>query len=225
MATRKFNLCHEASFCSETTPVTVVPAFSYPSKVPLMSSPQQAFVGPFVAGMPLEVPLWMAKVLLQKKLAQIQIPDWLSPENLTTILTKEREENMLTTKLPFYYFEIARSLQWAMDSKSTMIVLQDLANVRIDKIRSHFHALSKGDLEENEGELPEITITGICSIELNTVGPFLQRAFSDYGFLTKSQKQAAGENEEEGNTQGSEGINRPTNLGSRLRRFRPKSLS
>ena len=109
-----------------------------------------------------------------------------------------------------------------MDSKSTMIVLQDLANVRIDKIRSHFHALSKGDLEENEGELPEITITGICSIELNTVGPFLQRAFSDYGFLTKSQKQAAGEDEEEGNTQASEGVKRQTN---RLRRFRPKSLS
>ena len=225
MTARKFNLCHEASFCAENTPVTVVPSFSYKSTLQLMSSQRQSSVGPFVAGIPLEVPLWMAKVLQQRKLAQIQIPEWLSPENLTAILTEERKENMLTNELPFYYFEIARSLQWAMDSKSTMIVLQDLANVRIDKIRSHFHALSKGDLEENEGDLPEITITGICSIELNTVGPFLQRAFSDYGFLTKSQKQAAGEHEEEGHTQGSEGIKRPTNLGSRLRRFRPASLS
>ena len=33
-----------------------------------------------------------------------------------------------------------------------------------------------------------ITVTGMGSIELNKVGPFLKQAFSDYGYLTRKSK-------------------------------------
>jgi hypothetical protein len=180
----RLNLCHQSSFGADNTMITVVPSFHYSSQLPLLSSPSQQTAGPFVAGMPVEVPLWMSKVLHQRQLAQIRLPEWLQTTKLTEILKEEKRSTLLTTQLPFYYYEIARALAMVLE-KSTQIVLQDLVAVRVDKIRQHFHELSRGDLQQNEGELPMIAVTGIASVELNKVGPFLQRAFSDYGYLTQ----------------------------------------
>lgn len=239
------SLCQQSSFSAETTPITIVPAFSHATPLPLFSSlhtsskqqqkqkqqqqQQSSVVGPFVAGMPLSVPLWMAKILHQKQLAQIQLPEWLSVDFLTQILQQEKTSPLLTTQLPFYYYEIARSLAhllntsessggmttWnnnnnnndennhhhlyytgsstnGLQTKAVLVLLQDLVSLRIDKIRQNFHQLSKETLEQqpdddddDDDELPMIAVTGICSVELNKVGPFLQRAFGDYGYLTK----------------------------------------
>ena len=90
--------------------------------------------------MPTEVPLWMAKLLAQRRLAQIQPPRWLESEGLSELLRRERETTVLTLDLPFHYYEIARSLSSVID-KPTLVVLQDLVAVRVDKIRRHFHDL------------------------------------------------------------------------------------
>ncbi len=188
------SICQRSSFSAENTPITIVPAFSSrKSPLTLLSSPHQQSVGPFVAGMPTNVPLWMAKLLYQKQLAQIKLPDWLSVDRLTVILKEEKTSELLTNHLPFYYYEIARSLtsvlnQRACDGGSgqqqaALVVLQDLVAVRIDKIRQNFHELSRETLVHVAEDLPMIAVTGIASVELNKVGPFLQRAFSDYGYL------------------------------------------
>lgn len=179
--------------------VTIIPSFNYDNTVPLISSPDQSDIGPFQAGLPTVVPLWIAKTLYQRKLAQIELPEWLASEHkLVDILKEERESVLLTNQLPFYYYEIARSLQFCVP-KQTQVVLQDVVALRSDKLRQHFHELSRTDLQEqpmmmdndeDDGDgqpqdLPMISVTGIASHEINKVGPFLQRAFSDYGFLTK----------------------------------------
>jgi hypothetical protein len=180
--------------------VTVVPAFNYKNELPLISSPHQTHVGPFVAGVPAEVPLWIAKTLHHRQLAQIQLPDWLAvPSKLAEVLKEERESVLLTTKLPYHYYEIARSLDFCLP-RSTQILLQDLTALRSDKLRQHFHELSRTDLQEQHydededevKELPTILATGIASYEINKVGPFLQRAFSDYGFLTRQSEEESG---------------------------------
>ena len=219
----RLSLCHQSSFSAENTMVTIVPSFNYPSSFPLLSSTQQATVGPFHAGMPVDVPLWIAKALYRRNFAQIELPEWLSVSVLTSILKEERESTLLSTRLPYHYYEIARALDCCLtDAKlsnsnnggggrATKVVLQDLVAVRSDKLRMHFHELSRSDLvhapagyddvdedgnylvdgdggdgkDGSRGELPIISVTGICSYELNRVGPFLQRAFSDYGFLTR----------------------------------------
>lgn len=188
----RLNLCHQSSFGADNTLITVVPSFHYSSQLPLLSSPLQQTTGPFVAGMPVEVPLWMAKVLQQRQLAQIRLPDWLSTQKLTELLREEKQSTLLTTQLPFYYYEMARALHSIVE-KSTQVVLQDLVAVRVDKIRQHFHELSRGDLQQAQ-ELPMIAVTGIASVELNKVGPFLQRAFSDYGYLTQRPEDVEKEN-------------------------------
>jgi hypothetical protein len=199
--------------------VTIVPSFGYSDSFPLLSCTRTANVGPFTAGMPVDVPLWIAKALYRRNFAEIELPEWLSVEFLTGILKEERELTLLSRKLPYHYYEIARALDICLlDNKNptgraTKVVLQDLVAVRSDKLRMHFHELSRSDLvhppagyddvdedgnyladgddnldKDGRGgpsELPIISVTGICSYELNKVGPFLQRAFSDYGFLTR----------------------------------------
>jgi hypothetical protein len=186
--------------------VTIVPSFSYENELPLISSPHQSSIGPFVAGIPVQVPLWIAKTLHQRQLAQIQLPDWLArPTTLTEILQEERESTVLTTKLPYHYYEISRSLDFCLP-KSVQILLQDLTALRSDKLRQNFHELSRAELQEQHynkdddevKELPTIEVAGIGSYEINKVGPFLQRAFSDYGFLTQQSSSDDGVGEKVG---------------------------
>jgi GINS complex subunit 2 len=185
----RLSLCNQSSFCADNVMVTIVPSFTSNSKFNLLSttSGKNVKVGPFIAGMPINVPLWIAKTLKRRNFAEIESPEWLSVDVLTSILKEEREST----------------------------VLQDLVAVRSDKLRMHFHELSRSDLVhpppgyddvdddgnyigdnsvEKQGggqaELPIISVTGICSYELNKVGPFLQRAFSDYGFLTRRSSSA-----------------------------------
>lgn len=190
-------------------------------------------VGPFVAGMPASVPLWVAKTLKRRNFAEIELPDWLSVNVLTSVLAEERESSLLSRRLPFYYYEIARALDCCLSEntssvdvgggmisgngggggKAVKLVLQDVISVRSDKLRKHFHELSEmtlvnlpegyNDVDEDGnyffdgdngspestkkrvGTLDLISVTGICSYELNKVGPFLKRTFSDYQFLVK----------------------------------------
>jgi len=214
----RLNLCHQSSFSAENTMITIVPSFHYSSRLPFLSSPFQQDAGPFVAGMPADVPLWMAKALYQRQLAQIRLPEWLSTAKLTEILKEEKQETTLTTQLPFFYFEIARALAMVVE-KSAQVVLQDLVNVRVDKIRQNFHDLSRGELQRNEGELPMISVTGIARVELNMVGPFLQRAFSDHGFLTQRPQEEKGVSV--GGEKAGEEVKKVSAVArSRLRRFR-----
>jgi hypothetical protein len=239
----QLSLCNQSSFCAENMLVTVIPSFNYDETIPLISCPHQTNLGPFRAGLPATVPLWIAKTLHQRKLAQIELPDWLdSEQKLVEILHEERESGLLTNKLPFYYYEIARSLDFCLP-KQTQVVLQDVVSLRSDKLRQHFHELSKTELQvrpnyDEDYELPMFSVTGIASYELNKVGPFLQRAFSDYGFLSKRavdegmnkagatasrNKAAAGEEDEDGlqKDQPASQESRKIAAGrSRLRRFR-----
>jgi GINS complex subunit 2 len=240
------SICQRSSFSAESTPITVVPAFSSPkAPLTLLSSPHQQSVGPFVAGMPVAVPLWMAKLLYQKQLAQIQLPEWLSVDRLTAILREEKTSELLTGHLPFYYYEIARSLTGVLNQGKTdggsgqqqaaLVVLQDLVAVRIDKIRQNFHELSRETLVHVADDLPMIAVTGIASVELNKIGPFLQRAFSDYGYLIQQSQEEVEEEgveagaEKEGAEAASDGLEKGGSKGvvkkaamarSRLRRFR-----
>jgi hypothetical protein len=130
----------------------------------------------------------------------------LAVDRLKAILQKEKTHELLTTELPFYYYEIARSLTTVLNNTSSssdggsggggttnhqqaaLVLVHDLVAVRIDKIRQNFQDLSRDTLVHMEGgeELPMIAVTGIASVELNRVGPFLQRAFSDCGYLVRT---------------------------------------
>jgi hypothetical protein len=75
-----------ASFRVGDERVTVVPRFSLPQPLQLMTTS----MGPFYPDVPTDVPLWIAILLRKRNLVRIVAPTWMTVEHLTHILNQER---------------------------------------------------------------------------------------------------------------------------------------
>lgn len=75
----------EIEFIAEKQQISVIPKFSSPNILHLISGD----VGPFRAGLPVVVPLWIAVNLRQTQQCRIVPPDWM---NIDTLLEKKEEE-------------------------------------------------------------------------------------------------------------------------------------
>lgn len=177
-------------------------------------------VGPFTAGLQVQVPMWLATLLKQKTLCRIQSPSWMEVESLKKILQFEQEQDSFSTDLPFRYQEISRTLLALGDlddDDAIRILLQDISAVRMDKIRRNLHTLSEQSLGNAEA-LPIIDVTGIGSLELAAIEPFCATAFSHHLMLSKKEKKVVpgGADREEAG----EKANSVPKAANRLRRFR-----
>jgi GINS complex protein len=127
--------------------ITIVPSFDGP-RIPLL----QGTVGPFCAGIPVTVPLWLATSLVNKSLATMQLPAWLSVTNLARILQYEKSNAELNQELPADYYEVGQRLlstgSGNHEAAACLLLLQDLLEGRLDKLRQQFQAvLAKMDQE------------------------------------------------------------------------------
>ena len=81
----------EIEFLAERDAVKIVPNFTASTLYLL-----EGDVGPFNAGLPLEVPLWIAINLRQRQKCRILQPEWMEIERLEEAKEKEKEEAMFT---------------------------------------------------------------------------------------------------------------------------------
>ncbi len=77
----------EIEFLAEDCSIEMVPNFNLTSVIHLISGD----VGPFRAGLPVVVPLWLALNLKQQNKCRILTPEWMDVEKLEEI--KEEEKN------------------------------------------------------------------------------------------------------------------------------------
>jgi GINS complex protein len=176
--------------------------------------------GPIKAGIPCALPLWLAVALNEKSLAKISKPRWMETDNLVKILQEERTSGTLVVaassssssnhplQLPFYYYEISQRLSklanvgW--NRPEIRLLVEDIAQVRIDKLRHTFQkslaglssdaavALRNKQLSSSSSSdaspalakarlLPDTfaDVTGICATELAVLGPFFVQALND----------------------------------------------
>ena len=82
----------EIEFLAEKDKVEVVPNFTANTLYLL-----EGDVGPFNAGLSLEVPIWLATDLRQRQKCRILQPDWMDPEVLEEV--KEKEKVLATVGL------------------------------------------------------------------------------------------------------------------------------
>ena len=171
-----------ASFQADDTLVTILPHFDLPDACPLLSS---CPIGPFTAGMPTQVPLWTALQFHKKSLCQLDLPEWLSVDNLTDILAQEKNQATLfhdPQRLPKHYYELAtKLLPTATQQKSVLqLLVQDLLDLRLDKLRQQLPQIL-----ENPDAPPQLLldVQGIGSQELALFRPFIQQALNDRAFL------------------------------------------
>jgi GINS complex subunit 2 len=214
--------------------VQVVPSFSTSAPLELLSVPR---LGPFRAGVSTDMPLWLALLLEKRNLAKIVPPEWLSVETLRRVLQWEQTQDLFSPLLPFYWQPLARSL--VLDAR-IQILIQDIATVRMDKIRRNLYTLSKQSLSQ-ETTLPIVNVTGIGALELAAIYSFVQTSFGQHLKLsrptsnnnnniksageTRHEAMKSTENNEEEDSQEEEeeedsGDEQETAAPSRLRRFR-----
>ena len=165
-----------AAFLAEETPVQVIPDFT--------ASPD------FVAGVPATVPLWKAELLQMRSLGTMVVPEWLHVDVLRPILQQEKTQPLLTTQLPYYYYELTRKLTnrpnlgQEQHPDVLRLLVEDIYQVRVEKLRQQFPAYLA--LME-EQEIPKVDVPGIGSAELSLLGPFLLQALGDRAMLLHQQ--------------------------------------
>jgi len=76
----------EIEFLAENEIIQIVPTFNHASHVHLICGSY----GPFRAGLPLNVPIWVALNLRQKKTCRILAPDWMTVDKLQERLEEEK---------------------------------------------------------------------------------------------------------------------------------------
>ena len=206
--------CFYSAYIADDSLVEIVPSFDFDGKLPLLSSSP---IGPFKAGITRRVPLWFALNLHQRSLCTIATPVWLNASNLSEIIAYEKKENPLwndNSRLPPQYYEIAKRLSSALDDRSLPLLIQDLLEVRLDKLRQQFQELMK----ERGSSDPDfiVDVSGIGTQELAVLKAFVQQALNDQRYLSKANEEADAETEEEGTKKA------PAALRSRVpvRRFR-----
>ena len=202
-----------SAYLAGDVPVAVVPSFRLDEPLGLIGRPVGPFrPGVATDGVPLWLactlrrrnlcrlvpPSWLDVGVLRDVLAHERDPD----------------RGGFSDLLPFRHAEIARAILGAVaggsggggggggagggagggggrgevevpDLDQVRLLLEDVATVRMDKIRRNVHTLSAQSMAVDGGEgLPVIDVTGIGSMEMHAVMPFVAEAFRTHRTLT-----------------------------------------
>ena len=169
----------ETEFIGEESIITVTSGFDH-SQFLFISG---AF-GPLRAGFPCDLPLWFAITLRKKNKCTIQVPDWMTVEYLSEAIQKEKTSNVFE-ELPFHYIEISQLLlQHAREdvpnADEVAVLLQDLENIRMDRIKMGLLLLSQKCREGEQIQvvnLPNVSAAELAATKrmfIGTLGLFWQ---------------------------------------------------
>ncbi|XP_045194490.2 DNA replication complex GINS protein PSF2-like [Mercenaria mercenaria] len=166
----------EVEFLAEKELITIVPNFTL-DKIFLIGGD----IGPFTAGLPIEVPLWMAVNLKQRQKARIRPPEWMDVEKLQEKKQEETDSKFFTAMPCRHYMELTQLLlKYAMDdiphADETRTLIKDIWDLRIAKLRSSIDTFVKSDA--THAKLNHLTL-----MELNTVRPFLTKSLDHLHML------------------------------------------
>ncbi|XP_005107947.1 DNA replication complex GINS protein PSF2 [Aplysia californica] len=159
----------EVEFLAERELVKIVPNFTQ-DKIYLISGD----IGPFSAGLPVSVPLWLAVNLKQRQKCRILPPDWMETEFLKEKKQEEADSRFFTPMPSPHYMELTQLLlQHATDdvprADEVRTLIKDIWDLRIAKLRSSVDLFVKS--EASHAKLNFLTV-----MEINTVRQFLTKA-------------------------------------------------
>ncbi|GFO34772.1 DNA replication complex gins protein psf2 [Plakobranchus ocellatus] len=161
----------EVEFLAEKEHVNIIPNFSQDT-IFLISGD----IGPFSAGLPVSVPLWLAVNLKQRQKCRVVPPDWMNLEVLQEKKQAEMDSRFFTEMPSPFYIEITQLLlQCATDdiprADEIRTLIKDIWDLRIAKLRSSIDVFIKS--EESHAKLNFLTL-----MEINTVREFLTKGLN-----------------------------------------------
>ncbi|XP_050345471.1 probable DNA replication complex GINS protein PSF2 [Nymphalis io] len=177
----------EIEFIGENRIVSIIPNFSH-DKIYLICGE----FGPFRAGLPMNVPLWLAVMLKQKQKCRMVPPDWMDIEVLENIKEEEKISRFFT-KMPHEHYMIeaklilgaaAEDIPRAAEIKT---IIKDIWDIRMSKLRTSMDALMKSG--GSYGRLDHLTM-----MEINSVKPILPQAMDELHRIKMMTRQTASAN-------------------------------
>ncbi|OQR69018.1 DNA replication complex GINS protein PSF2-like [Tropilaelaps mercedesae] len=168
----------EVEFIAECYTVQIVPKFNHPA-IHLISGD----LGPFMAGMPIPVPLWVALSLRQQHKCRILPPEWMNIADLER-LKQEEKESQVFIKIPTeHYREITHLLVDGAASdipqaEEVQTLVKDLWDIRLAKLRASTDVFIKSD--QVHAQVDHLTM-----MELNSVRPLLLKSLRHISQLKK----------------------------------------
>jgi len=125
----------EVEFLAEHEMVTILPNFKEKKLYFLTGD-----FGPFSPGLPVDVPLWLAINLKQRKKCKIHPPSWLDVESLQETKDAEKNEDVFTKPPSMHYMEIASMLirsapEDISKADEVRTLIKDIWDVRMAKLR------------------------------------------------------------------------------------------
>ena len=161
----------ENEFFAENELIEIIPNFKGP-KFTFMTGT----FGPFKPSKPIQVPLWLAIYLKQRKKCIVQIPNWMNVEFLNRVKLEDREsKETFSDCIPFYYFEMAHLLFTQCEDE-----FKELAKTKsvIEDIHEYRSEMLVNKLKKVEAETPIQFLSHVTSAELNKGRPSFSALYS-----------------------------------------------
>ena len=161
----------ELEFCAENELIYVCPTVSTPRVFSFLSGN----FGPLVAGVNVQVPLWLAVTLKESNKARIVLPDWMRQAKLDAIIAEEENLEVFYTGLPFHYVEIAELIlrvaedDCAAEGESVEVLsdkLQHLIRMREKKLQVGAAVTLTRTKDPEMMEDLQIKVTGVAAMEV-----------------------------------------------------------
>ena len=166
-------------FLAERETVQIVPNFSH-GKLYLIAGD----VGPFVAGLPCDVPLWLAINLRQRGKCKLIPPAWMDHETLAAKKEEESDSKVFTEMGSQYYLAVAQLIlttapQDVPNAQLVKTLVKDIWDLRIAKLRS-----SVAEFVRQSGR--HATLHHLTPMELHTIQPLLPAALDQLHRLSSA---------------------------------------
>ncbi|GAB1601958.1 DNA replication complex GINS protein PSF2-like [Argonauta hians] len=166
----------EIEFLAEKELISFEPNFTY-SNIYLI----QGDFGPFEAGIPTSVPLWLAINLKQRCRGRIIPPSWMNLDDLN-MKKQEEIESKFFTKMPSeYYIEITQLLlkcapEDIPKADDLRTLIKDIWDLRKAKLRSSIDTFIKSDATHAK-------LNHLTPMEINTIRAILTETMNHINIL------------------------------------------
>lgn len=174
----------EIEFLAEHNQVEIIPNFNY-KKIFLISGE----VGPFRAGIPLRVPIWLAANLKSRQKCRLVAPSWMDVDQLEELLKNEIDSSQFCRVPSEHYIIEAQILMRIADGDisrpdALRTVIKDIWDKRLAKLRTSVDTFIK------QGGA-HAKLDNLTTMEINAVRPLLPHALDFLNRLRAAQPPTA----------------------------------
>ncbi|KAG5681143.1 hypothetical protein PVAND_010603 [Polypedilum vanderplanki] len=166
----------ELEFIGEKEMIGIIPNFNF-DLIHLISGT----IGPFRAGLPMHIPIWLAMHLKRQQKCRIVPPNWME-KDLLEDLKEEEKRTANFVKMPDSNFMIVSKLIFAYaaeevaDIEEIKTIIKDIFDTRQAKLRTAMDGFFVEEKTTQFDGSTQVSFTNLTTFEIHSARPFLPYA-------------------------------------------------